>query len=164
MIFGQHHHVTRRDLPTADPDHFNRGNDPAYPQAVEAVYRQYYRLPTSEFLAGWSCVYGTTADGYPVISRDMQVSNLYHALGMNGHGMTIHAGIARCIAALMLEGKTSVDVSDVMPWPATLDFSVLDAGRFACGALLDLNEVEQAPAVHYTRAEARSAYPRHERT
>src|SRR5206468_2257154 len=112
MIFGQHHDATRPDLPTANPDFFNRGNDEGYSEAVEAVYRQYYRLPRSNFLAGWSCVYGTTADGYPIISRDGQVANLYHAVGMNGHGMTIHAGIARCVATLMLENETSVDVSD----------------------------------------------------
>ena len=146
MLFGQHHDVTRPDLPTADPDYFKRGNDAGYPQAVEAAYRRYYRLPRAAFLAGWSCVYGTTADGYPIVSRDPQVRNLYHALGMNGHGMTIHAGIARCVAALLLENSTSVDVSDVMPWPATLDFSVLDAGRFARGKPLNLAEVEQPPA------------------
>ena len=65
MIFGQHHHATRLDLPTADPDHFNRGNDPGYPEAVEAIYRRYYRIPKAAFLAGWSCVYGTTAGRLP---------------------------------------------------------------------------------------------------
>jgi sarcosine oxidase subunit beta len=145
MLFGQHHHTTRADLPTADPDHFNRGNDSGYPAAVEAIYRRYYRLPKSTFLSGWSCVYGTTEDGYPIISRDGHVWNLYHAVGMNGHGMTIHAGVARCVTQIMLDDDPLVDVSDVMPWPATIDVSRLDAGRFERGELLRLDEVEDAP-------------------
>lgn len=145
MLFGQHHHATRGDLPASDPDYFNRGNDPGYPEAVEAIYRRYYRLPTAVFLSGWSCVYGTTADGYPIISRDSHVDNLYHAVGMNGHGMTIHAGVARCVATLLLEQSTTVDVSDVMPWPARIDLRRLDVGRFERGELLRLDEVEHAP-------------------
>jgi len=145
MLFGQHHHATRADLPTADPDYFNRGNDPGYPQAVEAAYRRYYRLPRAAFLAGWSCVYGTTEDGFPIVSRDTSLTNLYHALGMNGHGMTIHAGIARCVTQLMLSDDPRVDVSDVMPWPASIDLRALAMERFAHGALLDLQEVEAAP-------------------
>jgi sarcosine oxidase subunit beta len=145
LLFGQHQDVTRADRPNVDPDHFNRGNDPGYPEAVEAIYRRYYRLPKSVFLAGWSCVYGTTADGYPIISRDRQVENLYHAVGMNGHGMTIHAGVARCVATLLLEQGTTVDVSDVMPWPASIDLRRLDMGRFERGEALQLDEVEHAP-------------------
>ena len=61
---------------------------------------------------------------------------------MNGHGMTIHAGIARCVTQLMLYDSTTVDVSDVMPWPELLDFSCLDAGRFERGDLLRLGERE----------------------
>jgi sarcosine oxidase subunit beta len=145
LLFGQHQDVTRADRPIVDPDHFNRGNDPGYPEAVEAIYRRYYRLPKSVFLAGWSCVYGTTADGYPIISRDGQVENLYHAVGMNGHGMTIHAGVARCVTTLVLEQGTTVDVSDVMPWPASIDLRRLDMGRFERGEMLRLDEVEHAP-------------------
>ncbi len=145
MLFGQHHHVTRPDLPTADPDYFNRGNDPGYPQAVQAAYLRYYRLPRAAFLAGWSCVYGTTEDGYPIISRDTRVSNLYHALGMNGHGMTIHPGIARCVATLMLTESTDVDVSDVMPWPASIDLRALAMDRFERGKPLDIQEFEGTP-------------------
>jgi sarcosine oxidase subunit beta len=146
FLFGQHHHATRPELPTEDPDHFNRGNEPGYPQAVERIYRQYYRIPHAAFHAGWSCVYGTTEDGYPIIARDTQVENLSHALGMNGHGMTIHAGVARCVAQLLLTEDPFVDVSDVMPWPATIDLRQLAMDRFKRGALLDLQEVECAPA------------------
>jgi sarcosine oxidase subunit beta len=136
LLFGQHHHKTKPGY-TVDPDYTNRINDPEYPEAVAQVYRRFWRLPRSVFLNGWCCVYGTTEDGYPIVSRDMRFQNFYHAVGMNGHGVTIHAGIAQAVAALLLRGSTSLDLSDVLGQPWRMDFSVLDAGRFARGDLLD---------------------------
>jgi sarcosine oxidase subunit beta len=136
LLFGQHHNATRSDWPAVDPDFVNRINDPGYPSSVESVYRQYIRVPRSKFLNGWTCVYGTTADGFPIISRDQRLTNFYHALGMNGHGITIHGGVASCVAELILRGTTTIDVSDIVGEPATLDFSVLDVGRFERRALL----------------------------
>jgi sarcosine oxidase subunit beta len=136
LLFGQHHHTTKAGY-TADPDYVNRVNDPGYPKAVEQVYRRYWHLPRSVFLNGWGCVYGTTADGFPIVSRDVRLQNFYHAVGLNGHGITCHAGIAQAVAGLMLHGSMSLDVSDVLGRPARMDFSVLDAGRFARGELLD---------------------------
>lgn len=141
LLFGQHHHKTKAGF-TVDPDYVNRVNDADYPQAVEQVYRRYYHLPKSVFLNGWCCVYGTTEDGFPILSRDRRLGNFYHALGMNGHGMTCHAGVAQCVAALMLHNRTALDLGELMGEPAQLDFSVLDAVRFERGDLLgfDLKE------------------------
>jgi D-hydroxyproline dehydrogenase subunit beta len=136
LLFGQHHNITRPGY-TVDPDYVNRVNDPEYPQAVEQVYRRYWHLPNSVFLNGWCCVYGTTEDGFPIISRDAQLANFYHALGMNGHGITCHAGIAQAVAELMLRGGTSLDISALVGHPERMDFAALDAGRFARGELLD---------------------------
>jgi sarcosine oxidase subunit beta len=138
LLFGQHHHTTKAGY-TVDPDYVNRVNDREYPQAVEQVYRRYWHLPNSVFLNGWCCVYGTTVDGFPIISRDLRLANFYHALGMNGHGMTCHAGIAQAVAENMLRGGTSLDLSALAGHPEHLDFSILDAGRFARGALLDFD-------------------------
>jgi sarcosine oxidase subunit beta len=132
LLFGQHHHTTKEGF-TVDPDYVNRINDPSYPRAVEQVYRRYWRLPKSLFLNGWCCVYGTTADGFPIVSRDARLSNFYHVVGMNGHGMTCHAGIAQATAEMVLRDSTQLDVSAVMGHPATLDFSVLAADRFEQG-------------------------------
>ncbi|GCE29671.1 sarcosine oxidase subunit beta [Dictyobacter alpinus] len=142
LLFGQHHNTTRAGY-TVDPDYVQRINDPDYPQAVEQVYRRYWHLPHSQFLNGWCCVYGTTEDGFPIVSRDTRLENFYHAVGLNGHGITLHAGIARAASALLLHNRTTLDLSDVLNEAAHLDFSVLDAGRFARGALLtfDLHDV-----------------------
>jgi sarcosine oxidase subunit beta len=135
LLFGQHHHTTKDGF-TVDPDFVNRVNDAEYPHAVEAVYRRYWHLPKTVFLNGWCCVYGTTKDGFPIISRDLNLTNFYHTVGMNGHGITCHAGVAQATAELILRNRTTLDMSDEMGEPAHMDFSVLDAGRFARGELL----------------------------
>ena len=73
LLFGQHHHTTKEGY-TVDPDYVNRVNDRGLSRRVEAVYRRYYRLPKSVFLNGWCCVYGTTEDGFPIISRDARLA------------------------------------------------------------------------------------------
>jgi glycine/D-amino acid oxidase-like deaminating enzyme len=77
--------------------------------------------------------------GFPILSRDTHLQNFYHAVGMNGHGMTIHAAIARAMTGLLLQNTTMLDISDVVGKPASLDFSVLNAARFARGELLNFN-------------------------
>ncbi len=136
LLFGQHHDVTKSGY-TVDPDHVNRVNDEDYPRKVADVYQQYWHLPNSLFLNGWCCVYGTTEDGYPIISRDLRLGNFYHAVGLNGHGMTCHAGVAQATTALMLKGETTLDLSGVLGRAARIDFSCLDAGRFQRGDLMN---------------------------
>ena len=136
LLFGQHHHTTKPGY-TVDPDFVNRVNDESYPSDVAQVYAHYFHLPKSVFLNGWCCVYGTTQDGFPIISRDTTVKNFYHAVGLNGHGMTCHAGVALAVAELMLRGGTTVDLAPILGKPEVLDIAPLHMGRFATGELLD---------------------------
>lgn len=136
LLFGQHWNETQpgRDV---DPDSALRVNDEDYPAAVEATYRKFWHLPKSVFLNGWCCVYGTTKDGFPILSRDANVENLYHSLGMNGHGMTCHAGVALATTELMLRGGTALPLRDHLGGDGALDFSSLDVRRFEQGSTLD---------------------------
>jgi len=73
-------------------------------------------------------------------SRDERADNFYHAVGMNGHGMTCHAGVALATAELVLRGGTSIDLAPILGKTDVLDFAPLHMGRFATGersALLD---------------------------
>ncbi|MGW0232006.1 NAD(P)/FAD-dependent oxidoreductase [Actinopolymorpha singaporensis] len=144
FLFGQHHHMTKPGF-TVDPDNANRVNDDDYPADVADVYRRYWHLPQSEFLNGWCCVYGTTEDGFPIVSRDGVVRNLWHAVGMNGHGITCHAGVARTIRALMVEGRGDIDLSDVLGRPERIDITPLDAGRFERGELIAFHDRPEVP-------------------
>jgi sarcosine oxidase, subunit beta len=135
LLFGQHHNVTSAGF-TVDPDYVNRVNDERHPETVAQVYRRYWHMPKSVFLNGWCCVYGTTEDGFPILSRDERLANFFHALGLNGHGITCHAGMALATAELMLRGNTTLDLQPHTGTRETMDFGVLDAGRFARRELL----------------------------
>lgn len=139
LLFGQHRDKTRWDRPSADPDYFDSVPDAGFAPSLVPQIERYYRLPRSRVMAGWTCVYDTSDDGYPIVGRDVRIGNLIHAVGMNGHGMTIHAGIARCVGALLVEGSTAVDVSDVLPGERELDFNILRPGRFDDGQTLSLS-------------------------
>jgi sarcosine oxidase subunit beta len=142
MIFAEHRNFTRPDR-EVDPDHVNRVNDPGFPSRVEKAYRDCFHLPNSVFLNGWCCVYGSTEDGYPIVARDDRLENFYHAVGMNGHGITCSGGVCRMIAELMLRDSLQLDVSDVLPQPGILDFSGMDNGRFERGELFDFELREE---------------------
>ena len=137
-LFGQHRDKLDATQPTADPDFYDALPDPGFDTKVRACIDRYYRLPAHLVLNGWTCVYDVTDDGFPILGYDDKVANLIHAVGMNGHGMTIHAGVARCIARLVTSGETSVDISDVLGRPEMLDFAHLQPGRFALGKSLAL--------------------------
>ncbi len=138
-MFGQHRDKVDPNKPVADPDFYDSLPDQGFGTDVRNCLDRYYRLPAHLVLNGWTCVYDVTDDGFPILGYDPVVANLIHAVGMNGHGMTIHAGVARCIAALVTAGQTSVDISDVMGRPEMLDFSHLRPGRFAEGKALELH-------------------------
>jgi sarcosine oxidase subunit beta len=134
LLFGQHHHVTRPGE-RVDPDHVNRANDDDYPQRVASHYRPYWSLPADGFMGGWCCVYGTTTDGYPIVAKDLQLDNLFHAVGMNGHGVTIHPAIAMSVCALMLHGSRTLDLHDRLGMRASLDLSLFDIARLTTNAV-----------------------------
>ena len=52
------------------------------------------------------------------------MANLYHVLGMNGHGITIHAAIAMSVCELMLRRGTELDVSEELNLLYGLDLFV----------------------------------------
>ena len=124
-LFGQHRDLTDPSAPVADPDFFDTTADAGFADAVRPAVEAMYRIPGASVVRGWTCVYDTTPDGFPILGHDPVVGNLIHAVGMNGHGMTIHPGVARAVVALIRTGRADVDVSDVLPWPERLDFSTL---------------------------------------
>ena len=134
-LVGTHHDRTRDGL-TVDPDFLNRMPDAGYPAAVDEVFRRHWNLDRSEVLPGWCCVYGTTEDGFPIVSRDPDVENLWHAVGLNGHGITCHAGVAQAIAGMVLRNTTIVDTSMIGGATTSIDVAPLAADRFVRGEQL----------------------------
>ena len=145
LLFGQHRHVPEPEF-TVDPDHCDLTNDPGFPDRLGVMIKNGWRLPESRFLPGWNCVYGMTPDGYPLVGSSGALTNLIHVLGCNGHGITLHAGLAKAVAARVLHGRTMIDLPGVSGAPAQLETSWLSPDRFTAGRALRLDPTHPTPA------------------
>lgn len=145
LLFGQHRHLPDPAY-TVDPDHCDLANDADFPDQVGTMIRNAWRLPRSRFLPGWNCVYGMTPDGYPLVGRSAGAENLISVLGCNGHGITLHAGLAKAVAALVLHGETMIELAGVPGAPATLETDWLSPDRFTAGRPLRFDPEHPTPA------------------
>ncbi|WP_020577882.1 NAD(P)/FAD-dependent oxidoreductase [Actinopolymorpha alba] len=132
LLFGQHQHLPDPAY-TVDPDFTDMANDDDYPAKVAAMIRRHWKLPTARFLPGWNCVYGMTPDGYPLVGTSGPLTNLVHVLGCNGHGITLHPGLAKAVVARVLDDRTVIDIGDVPGAPVSLETGWLDPDRFGAG-------------------------------
>jgi sarcosine oxidase subunit beta len=69
-------------------------------------------LPIAET---WSGFYEMTPDEHPLLGRAPGSSNLFLATGCSGHGVMHSPAIGQLIAELIVDGKTSIDVSALDP-------------------------------------------------
>ncbi|HCZ06478.1 MAG: hypothetical protein PWP37_925 [Thermotogota bacterium] len=61
----------------------------------------------------WSGHYNMSPDAQPIIGRDRNVENLFHAVGFSGHGFMLAPAVGEALAEMILTGKTShIDLSD----------------------------------------------------
>jgi sarcosine oxidase subunit beta len=153
LLFGEHHHVPDPRY-TVDPDFADMTNDSDFPVKVGEMVRQHWKLPTAEFLPGWNCIYGMTPDGYPLVGSTGALPNLVHVLGCNGHGVTLHAGLAQAVVARVLYQRTVIDLDSVPGAPATLETGWLSPERFAAGQSLRLDFTGPTPSERLVGSEA----------
>lgn len=144
LLFGQHHHIADPAF-TVDPDDVNMVNDDDYPAMVAEMIRDHWQLPTARFMPGWNCIYGSTPDGYPILGSDSKLTNLVHVVGCNGHGITMHAALARAAATIILKQRTVIDLPDIPGAPPAIDISWLRQSRFADGKTIKLDPMYPTP-------------------
>ena len=144
VLFGQHHNIPEPRF-TVDPDFADMSNDDGLPEAVANVARKIWQMPTARFLPGWNCIYGMTPDGYPLIGPDPVLGNLIHALGCNGHGITMHLGFAMSVVAAVRGDPPVLQLGDVPGAPETLEVGCLSPDRFASGGHLAFDPERPTP-------------------
>ncbi len=91
------------------------------------VERALDRLPPMEkanVKTGWAGFYEDTPDKHPIIGRVEGLPGFLSAAGFSGHGLMHAPAVGEAIAELVVDGKT------------TLDISALAHDRFARGALI----------------------------
>lgn len=63
----------------------------------------------------WHGLYEMSPDRHTILGRDPNRENLFLANGSSGHGVMHSPAIGQLIAEMIVDGKTSIDVSDLRP-------------------------------------------------
>jgi sarcosine oxidase, subunit beta len=63
----------------------------------------------------WSGQYEMSPDRHAILGRHPALPNVYVANGSSGHGVMHAPAIGQLIAEMILDGKTSIDVSELRP-------------------------------------------------
>ncbi|HID31809.1 MAG TPA: FAD-binding oxidoreductase [bacterium (Candidatus Stahlbacteria)] len=72
------------------------------------------RVAEIRVLRQWSGSYTMSPDGSPIVGES-DVENFYIAGAMSGHGFMFGPGIGRCLAELITEGRSPIDISEFDP-------------------------------------------------
>jgi sarcosine oxidase, subunit beta len=65
--------------------------------------------------AAWSGLYEMSPDRHAIVGRSPEVDNLFFANGSSGHGVMHAPAIGQLLAELIVDGKTSIDISPLRP-------------------------------------------------
>jgi sarcosine oxidase subunit beta len=94
-------------------------DDPPYEHWLAWVLRlTHERMPCLADIAideCWTGFYEMTPDGKALLGRSPQFENVYLATGCSGHGVMHAPALGELIAEMVVEGKTSIDVSALRP-------------------------------------------------
>jgi glycine/D-amino acid oxidase-like deaminating enzyme len=63
----------------------------------------------------WEGLYEMSPDRHAILGRDPNRENLFLANGSSGHGVMHSPAIGQLIAEMIVDGRTSIDVSDLRP-------------------------------------------------
>ena len=63
----------------------------------------------------WDGLYEMSPDRHAIIGRDPDRENLYLANGSSGHGVMHSPAIGQLVAEMIVDGKTSTDISELRP-------------------------------------------------
>ncbi len=94
------------------------------PTVVERALDRMPLLERANVKTGWAGLYEDTPDKHPILGRIASVPGLVCAAGFSGHGLMHAPAAGEAIAELIVDGKT------------TLDISALSYDRFARGELI----------------------------
>src|SRR4030066_1611991 len=70
-------------------------------------------LENAQISASWAGLYETTPDNNAILGNVPEVEGVYLANGFSGHGVMHAPAVGILISELILEGKTSLDISEV---------------------------------------------------
>jgi sarcosine oxidase subunit beta len=96
----------------SEPSSFHTHVDRSFLEKVtaEAIHRAPV-LERAEILRGWGGLYAVTPDENPIIGEIPDVRGFVCAVGFSGHGFQHGLPVGRLLSELILDGRTSFDLS-----------------------------------------------------
>jgi len=74
---------------------------------AENIIRRFPALAHEELFSNYAGLYDVTPDWNPIIGCSAKIKNLYHAVGMSGHGFKLSPSIGMIMSEILLKGKCS---------------------------------------------------------
>lgn len=109
-----------------EPPGFNKTVDPEWTaRTVEALCRRAPVFEQASIRRGWAGFYEVTPDDNPLIGWVPGIEGLAVAAGFSGHGFMHGPAVGRCVAELLLDGRSH-----------SIDLSAFDPARFQRGLLI----------------------------
>ena len=96
----------------SEPPGFNTETDWGFlEKVVEAATRRAPELEAAGVKTGWAGLYETTPDHQAILGPVEEVPGLWCACGFSGHGFMQAPGAGSLLAQLLVEGRSSIDLS-----------------------------------------------------
>jgi sarcosine oxidase subunit beta len=86
-------------------------NQDVMPTVVERALGRFPVLERTSIKTGWAGLYEDTPDKHPILGKVDGVDGFINAAGFSGHGIMHAPATGELIAELVVDGKTSLDIS-----------------------------------------------------
>jgi sarcosine oxidase subunit beta len=110
--------------PNDKPGFDDSVNPDFMPAVVERALARFPILERTSIKTGWAGLYEDTPDKHPILGKVDGIEGFINAAGFSGHGIMHAPATGELIAELIVDGKTSLDIS------------ALSASRFRTGQLV----------------------------
>jgi sarcosine oxidase subunit beta len=110
--------------PNEKPGFDDSVNSNFIPTVVERALLRFPILERTSIKTGWAGLYEDTPDKHPILGKVEGVEGFINAAGFSGHGIMHAPATGELIAELIVDGKTSLDIS------------ALSSSRFRTGQLV----------------------------
>lgn len=109
FLFGGGSYIGEYQLPDEHVEY--RLTPDTIPAGVKGLYEVFPELRNIKIVRSWCGWHDRTVDNSAIIQEIDGIPGLYTACGFSGHGFGISPGMGKVLSELVVDGKTSVDIS-----------------------------------------------------
>ncbi len=105
----------------------NRSTSEFLPLCSKRMVEIYPRLKNLKVRRTWRGQYPMTPDGFPIVGRPKEISNVINAVGMCGQGFMLGPGLGELLCRMVLKEETDDDARILESFDHYRDFSGMEA-------------------------------------